>query len=387
MSFALWSRRPARLLVAPCSFKGSLGPVQAARAIADGLGEAMPGAELELCPLADGGEGTLEVLLELLGAERREARVSDPLGRPVNAAWGWLAEERTALIESAQAAGLPLLDARERDPLRCSTFGVGQLVRAALDAGARRVFIGLGGTGTVDGGTGLLQALGVSLKAADGRDLDGCGAALEQLCALDGALADPRLRETELIALCDVASPLLGPRGTRLYMAQKGATPALSDRLEAGLYRLAAAAAAAGRDVRGEPGGGAAGGLGAALMWLGASYESGSGFVFERVGLAERVGRCDLVIGGEGRVDDQSLEGKPLGELARLARSHGRPFLALCGSRADELRRVHEAGVSAVMGIVPGPASEAEAMRCAGANLSAAARQLGRLLAALQRSD
>jgi glycerate kinase len=373
-----------RVLVAPCSFKGSLSAKEAARAIVSGLKAASSKIETIACPLADGGEGTLEILLEALGGEKRAVRVEDPLGREVQAYYGLLDGANRAIIETAQAIGLTLLKPEERDPLRASSYGVGQLIRAALDLGVKGLWIGLGGSATVDCGAGMLQALGVRLLDAKGDEIPRGGRGLAELSVLDLSGLDPRLREVELIVLCDVMSPLLGPKGARLYMPQKGATPEACIQLEQGLERFAAAVQQAiGIDVRGIPGAGAAGGLGAAFSLLDGKLTSGSEFIIQKLKVEEGLKECDLAIGGEGRVDEQTLEGKATLALASIAKQNGKPFVILCGSRSEDLGALHEAGVTAVFTISPGPITLEEALKGAVQHLYQTARQLGALLYAL----
>jgi glycerate kinase len=373
-----------RALIAPSAFKGSLRPREASRAIAEGLQSSYPEIELIERPLADGGDGTLEVLLHAFEGSLQSARVEDPLGRPIEAEFGLLDDGRIAVIEMARAAGVALFKPEELDPLRASTYGVGRLVLAALDQGAREIWLGLGGSATVDGGAGFLEALGARLPDGRGRPIPRGGAGLAQLAAVDLATVDVRVKNTALIALSDVLSPLLGLGGARLYMPQKGATPAMCEELERNLAHFAEIALRdTGIDVREVPGAGAAGGLGAALALLGAQLVSGSEFIIEKLELEERIGECDLVIGGEGQVDVQTLEGKGTLALARLANRSHTPLVVLCGSRSGDLRALHEAGVTAVFSIVPGPIPLEDAVRTGFENMRETARQLGALLRAL----
>lgn len=375
-----------KVLVSPAPFKGSLSPQEAARAIASGLREAFPNAELQEIPVADGGEGTLDALLDHFGGEERTVHVEDPLRRKVEARYGFVHDGSTAIIESAQANGLTLLTPEERDPLKTSSYGVGQLLRDVLDQGVQKIWIGLGGSATVDGGTGMLQALGARLRDIDGREIPRGGRGLRELAAIDLSGLDVRLKAVKITALCDVKSPLLGSRGARLYMPQKGATPQISEELEGGLERLAEVAARdVGIDVREIPGAGAAGGLGAALALLGASLVSGSEFLIGTLDVETHMQCCDLVVGGEGRIDEQTSEGKVIAALAHLAKRHAKPFVVLCGSRCGDLSALHEAGVTAVFSIVSGPISLEEALARAAENLRETARQLGALVRARLR--
>lgn len=371
-----------KILVAPAAFKGSLRPREAAEAIAEGLRQASPDFDLQICPLADGGDGTLEVLLAARGGHSLKALVEDPLGRPVEAEIGIL--NGVAVVEMARAAGLVLLAPEERDPRKASTYGVGQLVLAALDQGVREIWLGLGGSATVDGGAGFLQALGTKLLDEQGKPIPQGGVGLRRLAKIELSSLDPRMKQTKIVALCDVLGPLLGPRGARLYMPQKGATPEMCEELERNLVHFAEIALRdTGVDVQEVPGAGAAGGLGAALALLGAELVSGSAFVAEKLHLEERVRECDLILGGEGRVDAQTLEGKGILELARLAKQHTKPLIVLCGSRSGDLSPLHKEGVTAVFPVVPGPVALEEALQRGEENVRETAHQLGALLRAL----
>ncbi len=333
-----------RVVVAPDSFKETLSAVEVARALAAGVAEAAPQAEVDLCPMADGGEGTVEALVAATAGEVRRADVFGPLGEPRRAAFGLLGERGagagqarpTAVIEMAAAAGLALVPPERRDPLLTTTFGVGCLLRAALDAGARRLVVGIGGSATVDGGTGCAQALGVVFVDKRGR---GCpcglaGGGLAEIARIDLTGRDPRIDRAELLVACDVTNPLTGPAGAAaVYGPQKGAGPEAVERLEAGLTNLAEVIRRdLGVDVEHLPGAGAAGGLGAGLVaFAGARLQSGVDIVAEAVGLARRLHGADLVLTGEGRFDAQSAAGKvPVG-VARLAERAGVPVVCIPG--------------------------------------------------------
>jgi glycerate kinase len=368
------------VLVAPCSFKGSLSGREAARAILAGFKAGHPRACLRALSLADGGEGTLDALLEE-GGERVAVEVSDPLGRQVRAEVGIL-PDGTAAIESAQAAGLLLLRPEERDPLCATSRGVGELLVAALARRPKRILVGLGGSATVDGGAGMLEALGARFLGAGGAPVAGAAKALASLERIDLGPASARLAGVEVMALCDVQSPLLGPRGARMYMRQKGASEEACAALEAGLRRFAEVASrAAGVEVADLPGGGAAGGMGAALALLGARLVSGSEHLLEHRHARAHVAASDLVLGGEGRVDEQTLAGKAMLAMAELARSEGKPFIVFAGSYLPS-EALFASGVTALFSIIPGPMSEAQAMAGASEHLRRAAEQVGRLVAA-----
>lgn len=340
-----------RILIAPDGFGGTLTPAQAAQAIAVGWRSARPGDELDVAPMSDGGAGLLEVLAAALPESVLHAvEVEDPLARPVTAAV--LLDGRTAYVESAAACGLHLLEPDERTPTRTTTYGVGQLVRTALDLGARRVIVGLGGSATNDGGAGLLAALGVQRMDAAGERLAPGGAALRKVAELRGA-PDPRLAGVELVAATDVDSPLLGLLGaSAVFGPQKGAAREDVALLDGALTRWADVLEPhLGVAVRDLPGAGAAGGLGAALLALGARREPGIALVQRLVGLAERVAQADLVVTGEGTFDFSSLTGKVVSGVAALAAEAAVPCVVLAGVVRVGRREAAAAGVEATYAV------------------------------------
>ena len=370
-----------KLVIAPDSFKESLSAPEVAAAIARGWSRARPLDEILLRPMADGGEGTVDAVLAATGGERRECEVRGPLGSPVRAHWGWL-EEGAAVIEMAAASGLHWVAPELRDATRTTSYGTGELNRAALDAGARKIILGLGGSATNDGGMGLLQALGVRFLDKRGEPLGDGGAALAGLHAIDLAGLDPRLAAVEVEVAADVNNPLCGEHGaSAVFGPQKGASPEQVRQLDAALARYAEVAARTlGQDLSLFPGVGAAGGLGfAARAFLKARFRPGVELVAEVSGLAEALQGADLAITGEGRLDEQSLHGKtPIG-VARLAQAAGVPLIALAGSLGRGYDRLHEAGIAAAFSLVPGPISLAEAMAGAAGELEARAEELARL--------
>jgi glycerate kinase len=373
-----------RVLVAPQEFKGSLSAAEAARAMAEGLRRALPGVELDLVPMADGGPGTVDALVAAGGGRRLTATVADPLGRPVEAAWGFLEEGPTAVIEMAAASGLVLLRSQERDARRTSTYGTGQLIAAALEAGCRRLVIGLGGSATNDGGAGMAQALGARLSDGEGHDLPPGGAALARLARIDVSGLDGRLRDCQAMGATDVTNLLCGPHGaSAVYGPQKGALPADVEELDAALAHYAAVIERdLGKRVAEVPGAGAAGGIGAGLIaFLDAELRPGAPLVAEVVGLEKRIAAADLVLTGEGRLDAQTAYGKTVATVARLAQGQGRPVLALAGRVDDAREACSTLGLEAALSIVPPAMSglpEAEVMARASELLSAAAESLGR---------
>ena len=341
-----------RVLMAPDGFGGTLSPAQAATALADGWRRAAPGDDVDLAPLSDGGPGFVDVLATALpDAERVAVTVEDALARPVRAEL--LLHGTTAYVESAQACGLHLLTAEERDPQRTTTYGVGQLLAAALDAGAQRIVVGLGGSATNDGGAGLLAALGLQGLDAQGRPVAPGGAALRELDRLTGTL-DERLRSVELVAASDVDSPLLGLYGaSSVFGPQKGASREDVALLDGALTRWADVLEAhLDVAVRDRPGAGAAGGLGAAVFVLGATQQPGIALVQEAVGFADRVAHADLVVTGEGRFDSQSLVGKVVSGVARTAGEHAVPCVVLAGDVQLGRREAAAAGVEQAWSLV-----------------------------------
>jgi glycerate kinase len=366
-----------RVLMAPDGFGGTLSPAQAAEALAAGWRRAAPGDEVDLAPLSDGGPGFVDVLATALpDAERRTVTVEDALARPVEA--DLLVHGTTAYVESAQACGLHLLAPAERDPLRATTYGVGQLLVAALDAGATRIVVGLGGSATNDGGAGLLAALGLQrLDAAGGRLAPG-GLALREVDRLTGTL-DPRLAGVALVAASDVESPLLGLYGaSSVFGPQKGASREDVALLDGALTRWAdVLEPALGVSVRDLPGAGAAGGLGAALYALGATQSPGIALVHEAVGFDARVAGADLVVTGEGRFDAQSLVGKVVSGVARAAGEHAVPCVVLAGDVQLGRREAAAAGVEQAWSLVDLVGAERAMGDAAGALAELAAHVAG----------
>jgi glycerate kinase len=372
-----------KIVVAPDSYKGSLSAVAVADAIARGAAAVFPGAQIARVPVADGGEGTVEALVVATGGHVEERTVRGPLGEPVRARWGVLGGAGGAVVEMAAASGLPLVPPARRDPRVTSTYGTGELLRAALDAGVRRVVLGIGGSATNDGGAGLARALGVRFLDAAGAELPEGGAALARLDRIDLSGLDPRLSEVELEVACDVDNPLTGPRGaSAIYGPQKGATPELVRVLDAALERYAAVArAATGRDVAGRPGAGAAGGLGAGLLFFTpARLRPGVEIVLEAAGFDALVRGADLVVTGEGRTDFQTAMGKAPAGVAAAAKRHGVPVVCLAGGLGDGADDVLARGVDALASTVPSPMTLEEAVLGGAALVEAAAVRALRLV-------
>lgn len=371
-----------KIVIAPDSFKDSLSAQGVADAIAQGLAQVWPDAQLVKCPMADGGEGTVESVLAACNGEWRHTRVRGPLGTPVEARWGWLADSRTAIIEMAEASGLQLVPPEQRDACSSSTYGTGELIRAALDEGAGRVILAIGGSATNDGGAGAMQALGVALLDEHEQPLVPGGQALAHLSRIDLGDLDPRLAQVSFEIAADVDNPLCGPHGaSAVFGPQKGASASQVQVLDRALGHFADhCAQALGRDVRDEPGSGAAGGLGfAAKAFLRAQFRTGVDVVAQLTGLADAIDGADLVITGEGRFDAQTLRGKTPFGVARIARQHGVPVVVIAGTLGEGYQALYEHGIDAAFALANGPMTLQQACVDAPRLLSERARDIARL--------
>lgn len=347
-----------RVVVAPDSYKGSMSAVEVADIIEKGLKTVFPDAEISKVPIADGGEGTVDAFLAALGGERRELEVTGPLGDKVKAFFGILPGGETAVVEMAAASGLPLVPPEKRNPLVTTTYGTGELIKAALEAGCSTIIVGIGGSATNDGGMGMAQALGIGFYDSRGEELGFGGENLGKLAKIEMAGLNPKVKTAKILVACDVDNPLCGPHGaSAVFGPQKGATPEMVEVLDRGLACFARVIKEqAGADIFNMPGAGAAGGLGAGLVGLlGAELRPGIEIVIENTGLAEKISGADLVITGEGRTDFQTARGKAPVGIARLAKKYQVPVIAISGSLGDGYQDVYEAGLDAVFSIVPGP--------------------------------
>jgi glycerate kinase len=372
-----------RFVIAPDSFKGSASAREVAQAIAEGLKAALPDAVCDLVPMADGGEGTVDALVAATGGRIVSVRVTGPLGEPVDAFFGILGDGETAVIEMAAAAGLHLVPPEKRNPMVTTTYGVGELMRAALDAGCRRLIIGIGGSATNDGGAGMAQALGVRLLDEQGNEIGFGGGALERLARLDLSDFDRRVWDAEILVACDVTNPLTGPNGaSAVYGPQKGATPEMVRQLDANLRHYAAVLQRdLGVEVETVAGAGAAGGLGAGLLaFCRAQLRQGVELVIHAVRLPERVQKADLIITGEGCLDFQTGFGKVPHGVAQVAKRYGKSVIALVGQLGEGAERCRQWGIDACFPILSKPMSEQEAMANAIPLLRRAAEELGWLL-------
>ncbi|GAB5490822.1 MAG: glycerate kinase [Phototrophicaceae bacterium] len=371
-----------QILIAPGAFKHSLGAGQAAEAIRKGLAEALPSATLHLLPIADGGNGTLDAWLAQ-GGERYSLTVHDPLLRPIEAEYGMLPDKRTAIIEMATASGIELLSSAERDPLTATSYGTGELLQAALEKGARRFIIGMGGSATVDGGSGALCALGVKLLDANNKEIPQGGGYLTQIVSIDSSGLDPRWGECEIIIASDVENTLLGETGaSTVFAPQKGASADDVMTLEANLAHFADMLVAHGcPDIRDVIGTGAAGGLSAGLMaFIGGEILSGIDLLLDYNQFEDALQKADLVITGEGQMDEQTVFGKgPIG-VARLAQTYNIPTIALVGGLNVHDRILHDAGINAVFSVVDKPMSLENAIGNAEVLLERAALRVGYML-------
>ena len=372
-----------KIVIAPDSFKESLTAMAVANEIEAGFREFYPDAEYVKLPVADGGEGTVQAMIDASGGRRVNLQVSGPLGEPVDAFYGLMGDGATAVIEMAAASGLELVPTALRDPLRTSSYGTGQLIRNALEAGARRFVLGVGGSATNDGGAGMVQALGGRLLDADGVELPPGGGALGRLQGIDLSGLDGRIKDCVFDIACDVSNPLVGPQGaSHIFGPQKGATPAMVEQLDANLRHYAdIIERELGRQVADVPGAGAGGGIGAAmLVFLGGSLRPGSEIVTAAVGLDAAVADADLVITGEGRIDSQTIHGKTPVGVARVAQRHGKPVIAIAGCLAPGAAVVHGHGIAAVFGAVSRPCTVEQALAEAAQNVRSAARNVAAVL-------
>lgn len=371
------------IVIAPDSFKESLSAAEVAACIREGFEAAFPQATCITAPMADGGEGTVEAMVAATAGRIVRLPVTGPLGHPVDGFFGVTGDGRTAIVEMAAAAGLALVPPEARNPLAATTFGVGELIGAALDAGAGRLIVALGGSATNDGGAGMIQALGGRLLDAQGQDLPPGAADLHRLDRIDLSGLDRRLCTIGLDVACDVDNPLVGPEGaSAVFGPQKGATPVMVEQLDRNLGHYAKILERdLGVAVACLPGGGAAGGLGAALVAIaGARLRPGVEIVAEAVGLEAWVAQADLVITGEGRMDGQSVRGKTPVGVARIARAHGKPVIGLAGSLGPGAGQLADHGIDALFSVLSRPCRVDEALIEAADNLRAASRNLAAAL-------
>ena len=379
-----------KVVIAPDSYKGCLSALEVAKAMERGVLSVFPSAEVRKIPIADGGEGTVAALVTATNGQLRQTEVTDPLGNKIIAHWGVLGDGRTAVIEMAAASGLPLVPKEKRVPRVTTTYGTGELIKAALAEGLAKIIIGIGGSATNDGGTGMARALGVRFLDAAGREVAAGGGSLAEICQIDTAGLDPRLKNTEIVVACDVDNPLCGTRGaSAVFGPQKGATPEMVQQLDAGLAKYASCARqATGRDVAEKAGAGAAGGLGAGLMFFTpAQLKPGVEIVLDAVGFSDIVRDADFVITGEGRTDFQTAFGKAPVGVAKVAKTHGAPVFCISGGLGDGAEDVLAQGIDAVMSICDRPLSLEECMAAGAQLIEPAAARLCRIVMAVRKSQ
>jgi glycerate kinase len=377
-----------RVLIATDSFKGSLKSLEAADIIEKGIRRVYGAAQVEKIAIADGGEGTVEAIVESLKGEYRYAEVSDPIGNKVRARYG-IVNGDTAIIEMAEASGLYLVPKDKRNPLTTSTYGTGELIRDALSLGCRKIILGIGGSATNDGGMGMAAALGVKFLDKDGNHLEMGGGFLDRLYKIDISGIIPLVGETEFVAACDVNNPLCGERGaSRVFGPQKGASPQMVEILDKSLLHYADIIKKdLAMDVKDVPGAGAAGGLGAGLMvFCRAKLMKGMDIVLDTINIDDRIKEADIVITGEGRLDEQTAYGKvPVG-IGLRAKKYDKPVFAVAGSIAKGAELVYQHGIDAAMSAIVAPMTIEEAIRESSRLIEEASERLFRIIRAVEKS-
>jgi len=347
-----------KIVVAPDSFKGSLTAIEVSDAIEKGIREVFPEAEIIKIPMADGGDGTVQCLVNATGGKILEEKVIGPLGNEVWAFYGILGDRKTAIVEMAAASGLTLVPENKRDPLITTTYGTGQLIKAALNQGCRKMIIGIGGSATNDGGAGMVQALGTKLLDKDGEEIGFGGGELKKIVKIDISCIDKRLSDIKVLVASDVNNPLCGPQGaSRIYGPQKGATPEIIEELDESLaYFAELIKRDLHKDIKDIPGAGAAGGLGASLIaFLNAELRPGIEIMIEAVKLEQAIKDADLVITGEGKIDSQTIYGKaPIG-VAKIAKKHNIPVVAVAAIIEEDSRIFQSYGIDTLIKVSEPP--------------------------------
>lgn len=372
-----------KFLLAPDSFKESMTAKEVADAMERGIKKVLPDAICVKVPMADGGEGTTQSLVDATKGELHKIEVTGPLGEPIIAELGILGDKKTAIIEMASASGLQLVPKEERNPLITTTFGTGQLIKAALDMGIKRLLIGIGGSATNDGGAGMFQALGGRLLDKDGNELSKGGGELNRLHTIDMEGLDPRLSQVTVEVACDVDNPLTGKTGASyIFGPQKGATPDMVKRLDKNLKHYGnIIKEQLGIEVDNIPGAGAAGGLGAGLMaFLSAKLIKGIDLVIKHTELEKYMDDADYVLTGEGRIDGQTLYGKTPYGVASLAKKHSIPTIVLAGCIGQGVDVLYKHGITSIIGILPYPCTLEEALKEGEKNIEQTSENLARIL-------
>ena len=372
-----------RILIAPDSYKNALSALEVAKCIKAGLQKVLPDVHMDLLPMADGGEGTVQALIDATGGRLIHTSVHDPLMRPVESSFGITGDGLTAVIEMASASGLQLITADERDPWVTTSCGTGELIRAALDEGCRDILLGIGGSATNDCGMGMAAALGVRFLNVTGDLVDHGGGNLGEVAIIDTSQLDARIRETKIRVACDVSNPLTGPTGaSHVYGPQKGADSEMAEKLDRHLHQFAGVIRKQlGKEVESITGSGAAGGLGAGLMaFLDGELVEGVAAIAGKTGLEEAVAKADLVITGEGKIDSQTQYGKTPFGVARVAKKHGKPVIAIAGSIGEGADVLYEKGIDAIVSILDRPLSLEEAIQKTPVLLEATGERVGRVI-------
>ncbi|WP_321290430.1 glycerate kinase [uncultured Sunxiuqinia sp.] len=372
-----------KVLICPDSFKDCLEAIDVAKHFAAGILRVDPSAHITNIPMADGGEGFVQTMLSALGGQKIRIPVLDPLGREVQGFYGILNDQQTAVIEMAAASGIEHLTRDERNPLISSTFGTGQLMKNAMEKGCRKLIIGVGGSATNDGGTGMAKALGYRFLDDKGQEIAEGGGQLNQLVTIESAGVFPLISDTEILTACDVNNPLTGPNGaSAIYGPQKGATVEMINELDKNLTHLAKIIETdLQKEILKTPGGGAAGGLGAGLVaFCGAKLQTGFDIVKEQTKLEEAIQKVDLVITGEGKMDAQTKQGKTPWGVAQLAKKHQKKCIGIAGFLGDGYRELYDEGFTSIFAIPHGPISLDESLRRAPELLADKAEQIFRLL-------
>jgi glycerate kinase len=372
-----------RILIAPDSYKNALSALEVAKSLKSGLQKVFQDAEFEILPMADGGEGTVEALIDATQGDIITARVHDPLMRPVESSFGITGDGITAVIEMASASGIQLITSGERNPWITTTYGTGELILAALDRGCRDIILGIGGSATNDCGMGMAAALGVKFLDHAGNSVGPGGGMLAEVTRIDISGLDNRIKETKIMVACDVTNPLTGPSGAaHVYGPQKGADPEMVKKLDSNLKKFSdLIMEQLGKDVGKIPGAGAAGGLGAGLIaFLDGELVEGVPAIAAKTGLEEAVAKADIVITGEGGIDFQTQFGKTPYGVAQVAKKYGKPVIAVAGTIGKGVDELYSKGIDAVISILDRPLSLEEAIEETPALLEATGERIGRLL-------
>ncbi len=372
-----------KILIAPDSFKHSLSSLDAADSLSTGIQKTLEEVIICLSPVADGGEGTVQALIDATDGILEKARVHDPLMRMITASYGILGDKKTAVIEMASASGIELLKPEERDPLKTTTYGTGELIRHALDNECSRIILGIGGSATIDGGAGLLAALGALFLDQNDKAFLPCGGNLDQIHTLNFEAFDPRLKDIRIRIGSDVDNPLTGEKGAAaVYGPQKGAGPQEVKKLEENLCSYADLLETyTGKHFHSMPGAGAAGGLAISLLaFTNARMESGFTLIAEETGLEDKIKEADVVITGEGKIDEQTAYGKTAFGVAQLAKKYNKPVIAVAGTLGDGSEALYEKGFDLILPVTEGPTDLETALRKAPKLLENAGMRIARII-------